>query len=141
MSETKQTEQKVTEELIEKLKKDAAYAQATAERAVKDLETFRKRSKSHTPQKKEEQPTTTETHDHEHTESPPPSTPKLDGHEEGKPHFVGSWQKFCPTCGIPNPDFKDETKCKDCGTHLGAFETANKLKACPNCGGHRAERI
>ena len=69
-----------------------------------------------------------------------PSVP-THGHEEGKPHYIGAWQQYCPTCGDKNPDFKDETKCKDCGTHLGAVEIAEKLKACPNCGGHNAERI
>jgi DNA-directed RNA polymerase subunit RPC12/RpoP len=63
------------------------------------------------------------------------------GHETGKPHYIGAWQRFCPTCGDENPDFKDETQCEDCGAHLGAKETAEKLKACPNCGGHRAKRL
>jgi hypothetical protein len=62
-------------------------------------------------------------------------------HEEGKPHFIGSWQRYCPTCGDQNPEFKDETVCEDCGTHLGAKQIVEKLKACPNCGGTRAKAI
>lgn len=71
----------------------------------------------------------------------PPASATEHGHEEGKPHYIGAWQKYCPTCGDSNPDFKDETECEDCHIHLGAKEVAEKLKACPNCGGHRAKVI
>lgn len=60
--------------------------------------------------------------------------------EEGKPHYVGPWQAYCPTCGDKNPDFKDEIVCDTCGQHLGAEKTAITLKACPNCGGKKASR-
>ena len=58
-----------------------------------------------------------------------------------QPHFIGTWQHYCPTCGDANPDFKDETECSTCHTHLGAAATAEKLKACPNCGGKQAKRL
>jgi len=63
--------------------------------------------------------------------------------EEAPPHFVGKWQKFCPACGDPNPEFKDETVCSTpgCGMHLGAIEDLPKLKACPNCGGKEAKKL
>ena len=80
--------------------------------------------------------------------SPPPAVaPEIAptrapaSHEEGKRHYIGAWQKFCPTCGDPNPDFKDETVCDGCGMRLGAKEVAEKLKACPNCGGKSAKKI
>lgn len=59
------------------------------------------------------------------------------------PHFVGKWQKFCPACGDPNPEFKDETLCSTpgCGMHLGAVEDLPKIKACPNCGGKEAHKL
>jgi hypothetical protein len=64
---------------------------------------------------------------------------------EENPHFVGSWQQYCPTCGDKNPDFKDETICDPknggCGMHLGAIKDVEKLKACPNCGKTHARRI
>jgi hypothetical protein len=58
-----------------------------------------------------------------------------------KSHYVASWDRFCPLCGEPNPSFVDEVRCKDCKRPLGSRETAQKLKACPTCGGHEAERI
>jgi ribosomal protein S27AE len=59
------------------------------------------------------------------------------------PHYVGKWQKYCPTCGDANPEFKDETLCSTpgCGMHLGAVEDLPKIKACPNCGGKEAKTI
>jgi hypothetical protein len=79
--------------------------------------------------------------EHKHEEAKPPETEKA-------PHYVGPWQKFCPTCGDQNPDFQDETECKDCHTHLGAAKNIKtpenpdgKLVVCPNCGGHRAKLI
>jgi predicted RNA-binding Zn-ribbon protein involved in translation (DUF1610 family) len=66
--------------------------------------------------------------------------------EEAKPHLVKAWfPRFCPDkdCELSkqrgtheNPSFKDETKCTDCGLHLGAEENVKQnLAACPNCGG------
>jgi len=59
------------------------------------------------------------------------------------PHWTGSFQKYCPTCGDANPIFKDETVCSTpgCGQHLGAEEGLKTLKACPNCGGHGYDKI
>jgi hypothetical protein len=71
-------------------------------------------------------------------EPPKPEEHTLD---EKKPHYVGPWQRFCPTCGEQNPDFKDETECKDCHMHLGPVAYVEKLKACPNCGGHNAKKL
>jgi hypothetical protein len=65
--------------------------------------------------------------------------------EEKMPHYVGSWERFCPDCGEPNPAFKDETICDPkqggCGMHLGAAAEVEKLKVCPNCGGRHARRL
>ena len=60
---------------------------------------------------------------------------------DGVPHYVGSWQKYCPTCGDKNPEFKDETVCKDCGTHLGSKKTVEKMVTCPHCGGKNAKPL
>jgi hypothetical protein len=66
-------------------------------------------------------------------------------HHEDAPHYLGSWQAFCPECendaDAANPNFKDETHCVDCGAHLGAKAAVNKLKRCPFCGGHHAEPL
>jgi hypothetical protein len=70
-----------------------------------------------------------------------PPAPNPHSHHADEPHYIGSWQQYCPTCGDRNPDFKDEVVCKDCGTHLGARATAEKLKACPNCGGQEAKAV
>lgn len=54
-------------------------------------------------------------------------------------HFLKPYDKVCSDCGEPNKDFKDETMCDPskggCGKHLGALEFAQKLVACPECGG------
>lgn len=49
-------------------------------------------------------------------------------------HPVHSYEKFCPDCAAPIPDFKDETECKNCKAHLGAVAQVEKLAACPFCG-------
>jgi hypothetical protein len=76
----------------------------------------------------------------------PTETSKIEEKKEEPPkppHFTGSWQKWCPTCGDTNPNFKDETICSTpgCGQHLGAEEGIKDLKACPNCGGHKYDKI
>ncbi len=58
--------------------------------------------------------------------------PTIDLHS-GKIHVSGWTPRNCPECAVPNPDFQDEVKCKDCGIALGSEEEAKKLKACPNC--------
>lgn len=77
---------------------------------------------------KPEAPPQNLTHQEEHDHS----------HDPAKPHYVGPWQQYCPTCGDKNPEFKDEVACDTCGANLGAAETATQLKACPNCGGKKA---
>lgn len=72
--------------------------------------------------------------------SPNQETEHTHEHNENNPHFIGTWQQYCPTCGDKNPEFKDEVECGTCHTNLGAEETATKLKACPNCGGKKAIR-
>lgn len=67
--------------------------------------------------------------------------PQEEKHDEKKPHYIAEWQHYCPTCGDENPDFKDETICKDCGMHLGPMAYVEKLKVCPNCGGHNAKKL
>lgn len=76
-----------------------------------------------------------EEHKHEETKAPEPEK------QPEAPHFVGPWQKFCPTCAEQNPDFKDETVCVDCGEPLGAAKNLKTkdnpngaLIACPRCG-------
>jgi hypothetical protein len=75
--------------------------------------------------------------------APSPAPEKKEEKEEPTPHLVKSWfPRFCPDCGTLNPGFKDETKCKTCGIHLGAEENVKaNLKACPNCGSGQYERI
>ncbi len=58
--------------------------------------------------------------------------PTIDLHS-GKIHISRWTPRNCPECGVPNPDFQDEVKCRDCGIALGSLEEAKKLKACPNC--------
>jgi len=58
-------------------------------------------------------------------EKPPEPLPK---------HIVGWYDKDCPTCGVPNDQYKDETFCYDCFGDLGAAEKAVKVAACPHCG-------
>lgn len=75
------------------------------------------------------------------TPSEPESSPENPSKESTEPHYVGSWQKVCPHCNIPNPEFKDETTCKGCGSHLGEAILAKGFKACPNCGGPDVEQF
>jgi predicted RNA-binding Zn-ribbon protein involved in translation (DUF1610 family) len=73
--------------------------------------------------------------------APPPAETHTEETAEAKPHYVGSWQQYCPDCGDKNPAFKDETVCKTCGMHLGAAAEVERLKACPNCGNKGARRL
>jgi hypothetical protein len=111
---------------LDKVKKEALDAK-------KALEALRRKRENKKPE-----PPSTSTQEKE-TSNPPPTDEH--GHAEGQPHYIGSWQRYCPTCGDQNPEFKDETTCDGCGVHLGAKEVAEKLKACPNCGGHSASVI
>jgi len=126
---------KANEELIAALKKEAADAHAEVEKTKKEIQA------AHAREMKAKKEATSKEEKQTSTLTPPPEPASVHGHEEGKPHYIGAWQKFYPTCGDPNPDFKDETECADCHTHLGAKEVAEKLKACPNCGGHNAKRL
>ncbi|MHC4397262.1 MAG: hypothetical protein ACYS1A_16615 [Planctomycetota bacterium] len=83
-------------------------------------------------------------HNHDqpvNTETKPEETIK----KEREPHFIGEWQKHCPTCGDTNPDFKDETQCDPnnggCGMHLGAQDNLKNIRACPNCGHTKARLV
>ncbi len=129
------SEKPVVEDELSKIKGELAKAKEETVRVTKELAALRRKRENKVV-----------AHADPPKVDPLPSTatePKTDehGHEEGKPHYIGAWQQFCPTCGDKNPDFKDETVCQDCGQHLGAKETVEKLKACPNCGGHRAKAI
>ncbi len=64
------------------------------------------------------------------SQTPPAETPTP---PTAPTHYVKPWEKTCPDCGEPNPHFKDETKCKHCGAHLGAAATVEKLEKCPFC--------
>jgi archaellum component FlaD/FlaE len=145
----------MSEKTQEEKKAEAAQAQPTAQTISKPkievdadeyarlLEEIKKRDKQIAAYKMREknpkitqQPLTTEkkpseTQEHKHEEHKEEETSK-------PPHFVGSWERFCPECGLENPEFKDETKCKDCSMHLGSAASVEKLKACPNCGGKHA---
>jgi predicted RNA-binding Zn-ribbon protein involved in translation (DUF1610 family) len=129
-------ERKVLDRIVT-MEKQLSEEKAARAKAERDLEALRKKRETKKPKEGEGLPPSTSS----------PYKPLVEekhdehGHEEGKPHYIGAWQHFCPTCGDPNPDFKDETICTDCGTHLGAKEVAEKLKACPNCGGHSAKVI
>lgn len=126
------------EEEIRNLKLERDNAVKAAQDSKKALEALRRKRETKPPT--QHPPASTE--EKQASSPPPPGDPAAShGHEDGKPHFIGAWQKHCPTCGDKNPDFKDETKCDDCGMHLGAKEVAEKLKACPNCGGHRASKL
>ena len=59
-----------------------------------------------------------------------PSEPE----KKGVDHARSITDQFCPECGDPNPEFKDETECKECGRSLGAVETLSRVKQCPGCG-------
>lgn len=120
---------KLAEEVAD-LRKELVESKAAAEKYKKDAQAATARAGKEAKKQAAVKPPAT------------PHDPEADhGHEQGKPHYIGAWQRFCPTCGDENPDFKDETQCEDCGAHLGAKETAEKLKACPNCGGHRAKKL
>lgn len=107
----------------EEKEEELANLKAELENSKKTIETLEKETESKEP------------------EPSKPSVEETRAHKEGIPHFIGAWQQYCPTCGDKNPDFKDETTCDSCGVHLGAKEVAEKLKACPNCGGHNASMI
>lgn len=55
------------------------------------------------------------------------------GDKSTKDHTFKPWQAACSTCGEKNPEFKDETKCADCGQKWGSVETARKMDYCPGC--------
>ena len=76
-------------------------------------------------------------------EEKPPTEQKDE--KEPVPHSFEreKWQHHCTGCGAVNPDWKDEVKCKECGTHLGSAENALKIPNCPHCGatGKVLERV
>ncbi len=50
-------------------------------------------------------------------------------------HATRSFDKFCPDCAEPNPDYKDpEWFCEDCRAPIGTEEDAKKSQMCYNCG-------
>jgi hypothetical protein len=145
MSEKTPKKIELTEEQYANLTRESENARASATKATeeankakKDLEALRRKREA----KKPEPPSaSTQEKDFNTVLTSNPAPTPEHGHTEGQPHYIGSWQRYCPTCGDQNPDFKDETTCDDCGVHLGAKEIAAKLKACPNCGGHSASVI
>lgn len=62
------------------------------------------------------------------TPAPAPAVP------QAPTHSMSITDAYCPTCGETNPQFKDETECKECGHALGAIETLAQVKNCPGCG-------
>ena len=147
MTETPTKKVEISEQELANLKLEAQNARASATEsakiaadAKKALEALRRKREIKKPTQDEHPSVSTEG-----KQPPSPPTPPDPhaghGHEEGKPHYIGAWQQFCPTCGDKNPDFKDETECEDCHAHLGSKEVAEKLNACPNCGGHQAKKL
>ena len=66
-----------------------------------------------------------ETHDH--------------SHEEKHHHATRSFDKFCPNCAEPNPDYKEpEFFCADCLEPIGTEEDLKSAKVCHNCGHEEA---
>ena len=67
---------------------------------------------------------------------PPAAAPHVPPEPEAKgvEHARSITDQFCPECGDANPEFKDETECKECGRSLGAVETLSRVKQCPSCG-------
>ena len=60
-------------------------------------------------------------------------------HEKKHEHATHSDDKFCKTCGLPNPDYKkSETMCKNCHQSTGTFEEMKNDTRCKNCGGDEA---
>jgi hypothetical protein len=57
------------------------------------------------------------------------------------PPCVGTLKSCLSHSELEKPDLKDEAACDDCGLHLGSREFAEKLEACPRCGGHKAHLI
>lgn len=58
------------------------------------------------------------------------------------PEYVRPYEKFCPDCGGPNPNYvAPNLFCKDCGVpegHIDKPEDASKVKMCWNCGSTKA---
>jgi Zn finger protein HypA/HybF involved in hydrogenase expression len=54
-------------------------------------------------------------------------------------HYVRKWEKWCPECHEPNPNFTSFASCKNCGLPLGTKEDAKKLEKCPECGSTEAK--
>jgi hypothetical protein len=65
---------------------------------------------------------------------PAPAAPPEPEKTKVVEHSMSITDAFCPECGGPNPDFKDETECIECGHPLGAIATLDKVKNCPGCG-------
>ena len=61
-------------------------------------------------------------------------------HEEPKHnHATRSFDKFCPNCAEPNPDFKEPAFfCADCLEPIGTEEDLKNAKVCHNCGHEEA---
>ena len=146
MTETPIKKVEISEQELATLKGDRDKALKAAEDSKKALEALRRKREQPKKVSNETLPgskTEGGAKPGASTETKPPlvSNGDMHGHEDGKPHYIGAWQQFCPTCGDKNPDFKDETECEDCHAHLGSKEVAEKLRACPNCGGHRAKKL
>lgn len=57
--------------------------------------------------------------------------PILSGH--GDLHRVKDYEPVCKDCREPNPFFRGETACTNCGKSLGSIRTASNLENCPHC--------
>ena len=56
-------------------------------------------------------------------------------HKDEHEHRVHSYDKTCPDCGDPNPDFdNNQYLCSSCGEPVGTKDEAIRSVACPHCG-------
>jgi membrane protease subunit (stomatin/prohibitin family) len=56
-------------------------------------------------------------------------------HDTQHRHATRSFDKFCPDCAEPNPDYKEpEFFCENCLTPIGDKEDLQRAKVCHNCG-------
>tara|TARA_R110002110_G_scaffold153254_1_gene346529 strand:+ start:11 stop:331 length:321 start_codon:yes stop_codon:yes gene_type:complete len=67
---------------------------------------------------------------------------KDDLHQHDEPthtHATRSHDKFCPTCGDVNSNYKKpDWFCNDCDAPIGTTDDMNNAKKCYNCGGQDA---
>ena len=93
----------------------------------------------------------TRTHIDAPDSGPAQTAPKPVSAPERQTHAMRSWERSCPDCGSPNPEYtKPDVFCSDCGVPLGnvpaGFEIKEgeskdlpSIKPCWNCGSQDAK--